>query len=700
MFSVNNKVVVEFLEENRSQVILEDAQDEISSVVFSPDSALIAASVGCVNRDKGAPILLYETENWTLVKRLNFHFKGIQLIRFSTCGGYLISVGNYDEKSICIWNLSNYTVVESKSLKFQIFDIKPERLLMIGENLNTNGTPSCTNLKKGLALHFVTAALEVLSFWRLESGSKLESYHLKIEDLLRDKGEYLTAIEMTPYFERVKTSFILLGTSNGNCLVIDKEKKLLIKKYCVSQTMVNSIKFKLDRLIVTTESPIIYSWKIPYAKIDEESVFDFVKSTKENCSLLFLDKEIRCSDFTIDGKEGLVATENGGIFYVNLSNLTNIKIINSHLNDEINSVNTYDTDQLISSSDDGTIRAWTLDSYDQKYEFCYFSRNQTCDQVEYNKDEGIAVVLFKVINPESDTKEQVTNYNERSMIQNSFNKTQINPFNYSNIQTYLRIYNMNKLKSIGKVSIPDQGIFINNFKLIFNGRGIIATTYQDKVYVIDVQNWDPVSLLYSETIGDYIPKNQQFKHIACLNIDNSCSVCSMSFSNGSIILLKIFKNQGFVESAIMDKFNIFEYHMSKSDDINTAELFKNLTKFKTNYLCSSLFSNIYENYLYCFHESLQFLFIRNFSTKDMFRRIALNYFPLSLNMTTNEDYMAIGTKEGMLLFVTRLENSVNSGFNLDIFSGHASGIKTIAFTNTNNLISASHSEILVWNINI
>jgi hypothetical protein len=39
----------------------------------------------------------------------------------------MISVGNSEEKSICVWNFRNFTVIDSKSLKFPIIDIACEK---------------------------------------------------------------------------------------------------------------------------------------------------------------------------------------------------------------------------------------------------------------------------------------------------------------------------------------------------------------------------------------------------------------------------------------------------------------------------------------------------------------------------------------------------------------------------------------------
>jgi hypothetical protein len=84
----------------------------------------------------------------------------------------------------------------------------------------------------------------------------------------------------------------------------------------------------------------------------------------------------------------------------------------------------------------------------------------------------------------------------------------------------------------------------------------------------------------------------------------------------------------------------------------------------------------------------------------MFKRIALNYFPSTIAISENENYISLGTKEGIILFITRKENSLQSGFNLDIFPGHFDSVQSVKFNfNNNMLFSSSHSELLIWDIN-
>ena len=145
---------------------------------------------------------------------------------------------------------------------------------------------------------------------------------------------------------------------------------------------------------------------------------------------------------------------------------------------------------------------------------------------------------------------------------------------------YMRIYDMNSLRSLGKIKIPDNDI--NYYGFIFNYQGMIVSTLQDRVFIFDVQNWDPLSLLYTEISNSFMPKNQFFKSIDTKSLNMNKSLVVISFSDGTTSVVSLEKNKGKIETEVIDKFNMFEYHISKSDDMHIAEMYQNLTKFRVN----------------------------------------------------------------------------------------------------------------------
>jgi WD40 repeat protein len=226
----------------------------------------------------------------------------------------------------------------------------------------------------------------------------------------------------------------------------------------------------------------------------------------------------------------------GSIFYTNFNSNSTIKIISSHKNCFINSISCNSNDgYILTSADDGTVRCWTQDTFDQKYQIIKLDEIK-CDEVLLNQSENICSVIY-------DT-------------------------------SFIRIYNLDSLKSLGKIKIPE--FDISHMSFIFNDQGILVTTLQDKLFVMDVQNWDPLNVLYTEIDNLSLPKNQFYKSIDTKNINPTKTLAALSFSDGTCCVIMIEKNLGKIETSAVDIFNMFEYHIKKSDDMFVGEMYKNL----------------------------------------------------------------------------------------------------------------------------
>ena len=641
-YTINNKIVVEFFEEKeRKQLVLIDSKDELSCLAISPNGKFLVAGVGCVNRDEYAAILVYETNNFTLKKKLNFHFKGIQTIKISPNGKYMISIGSKEEKSICIWNFANLTVIDSKSIKFSPID-------MICEDT------------KDMFLYFISAASDVLSFWRMDSNLKMEGFHINFEDLTNERavGEFITGLTLSPYYDQIKTSFVIVGSNKGNILIFDKEKKVLVRKYIISKFPITKIYFVGSHFICAGEGPIIYHWEFDPKKISISNVFSFLENQKSN--LLFLDSSVTSVEISENGNEGLLITDIGSIFFINFEKKSAFKIISSHINCKIPFIECDLSDsECITCGKDSTIRSWTMDSFDQKFQLLKLGQNP--DAAKLNPKENILISHYD--------------------------------------SSYLRLFNISTLKSLGIIKIPNEDIC--KFDLLFNYQGILLTTHQEKIYVIDVQNWEPLSVLYTELSEkpSSIPKNQYCKSLQCKSLSAEKAYAVTSYSDGTVITFSVEKINNRIEIQTIDKFNMIEMHMLKTDDNNVKEMYGNLSKFKSDYMTKAQFSNHFDGILLSFHECLQFLWIRNYQKNEVMKCIPLNYFPFSLNISDDEHFIAIGSKEGLILFVTRTDESYVSGFNLDIFKGHYDSVDYLKFSHNNRfLFSSSYSEVFVWEI--
>ena len=651
-YTVNNKVIIEFLENERREVILSDSKDELSCLIMTSDGKNLIAGVGCTNREEYAPIYVYDIEilnnsmNFILKKKLNFHFKGVQYLAISPDNKYMISIGTMEEKSICAWNFKNLTVIDSKSVKFNPFCAVCE------ERLDGN-------------LYFVTAAQHVISFWKInENNYKLEGFHINFEEFTNQRivGEYVTGICLTPYYNQIQTSYVLAATNKGNIMIIDKERKTLFKKYLISKFPLTKIFFLNEHFVCAGEGPLIYCWKFDKNKLDYNNIFNILEKGQEKPTLLFLDSAINSMVLSETGEEGLLTTDIGSIFFMNFEERAAFKIISSHINCKITSLDCDMSNQnLISSGEDGGIRCWTLDSFDQR--FLLQKIGKTPKKIVLNHKENILIILYE---------------NE-----------------------YLSLYNMSSLKSLGKISIPEEKILF--YDLLFNNNSLLIITIEKNIYLINIKTWEPLSLLFTEIQlknNNILPKNQLCKSLQCKSISDEKSYATFSFTDGTVTTFYLEKNKNSVNFILLDKFNMFETYMKNNEDSNLKEMYNNLNNFQNNYKSGVVFSTHFDGVVLSYHQCIQFLFVRNFVKKEIIKMIPLNFFPYSLALSDEEKYIAVGTKEGLLLFITRGEENYNSCFNLDIFKGHYDCVDDIKFSHDNKKVfSTSQNEIFVWEIN-
>ena len=197
-----------------------------------------------------------------------------------------------------------------------------------------------------------------------------------------------------------------------------------------------------------------------------------------------------------------------------------------------------------------------------------------------------------------------------------------------------------------------------------------------------------------------LPKNQLCKSLNCKSVSNEKGYATFSFADGTIVTFYLEKIKNQVNFILLDKFNMLEIYMRNNEDINIQEMYQNIGNFQNDYKTISLFSNHFDGVLLGFHECLQFLFVRNYAKNNLIKLIPLNYFPSTLSLSDQERFIAVGTKEGLLLFIRRGEENYNSCFNLDIYKGHYDSIDSIKFSHdTKKLFSTSKNELFVWEIN-
>lgn len=84
-------------------------------------------------------------------------------------------------------------------------------------------------------------------------------------------------------------------------MIIEKEKKIMVRKYYISKSPITKIFYLKNTLIACGNTPVIYSWKFNIKKNDNENIFSFIE--KETSNIIFVESNITSIDVIFNGDE-------------------------------------------------------------------------------------------------------------------------------------------------------------------------------------------------------------------------------------------------------------------------------------------------------------------------------------------------------------------------------------------------------------
>jgi WD40 repeat protein len=141
------------------------------------------------------------SKDFEIEKKLSFHPKGIQSMCLSENGKYLISIGNFRECTVCVWELATGKLKASSFTLDKLNDVRAMDWASEGRNLE-----------------FATVGRDQVHFWALDRDDKLEYY-----DVFIPKGESGEIPEITAceYIYIGESPKLLIGLTSGAIMAIE-----------------------------------------------------------------------------------------------------------------------------------------------------------------------------------------------------------------------------------------------------------------------------------------------------------------------------------------------------------------------------------------------------------------------------------------------------------------------------------------------
>lgn len=187
------------MKSNRNQKIL-TFPDYLSTICMSPNQQYLVIGSATYNQDVISNIYVVDTVGFKVVRKLQFHTKGVQGLKFSSCGAYLISIGNHRENTLAVWDFltgrlltSTYTVNTLNDLTIKSQD------LIYSENI----------------LEFCTGGHNIITFWQTTPDNILTANDIKVSS----NDTEISSVEFC--YPSAQQTFVLVGMTNGNVICVN-----------------------------------------------------------------------------------------------------------------------------------------------------------------------------------------------------------------------------------------------------------------------------------------------------------------------------------------------------------------------------------------------------------------------------------------------------------------------------------------------
>lgn len=272
----------------------------VSCLHLAEDGCILIAGCGTVNHDIYAPVYVVDLETNTLKARLNHHTRGVQGVRISQGGKYILSYGNMKDQKIAIWKNQSTLVFSTQDVVF-----------MNEAKWRPEVSDSPGTVKEDL--EFAIGGKNRLTIWRFHEDIGRCTIKAERSFSVGGKGRDVTALEYVRSLMKGWT--ILVGLDSGAVCYVDADTGHIIAEYSLSLKEISVIKFNNvnDKIVVASLAGEIFHWRASAAEAENLELEVDVRKMKVESGIVNLDLDP-------DYNEGVVSTIDAQIAFVTLNN--------------------------------------------------------------------------------------------------------------------------------------------------------------------------------------------------------------------------------------------------------------------------------------------------------------------------------------------------------------------------------------------
>ncbi|KAJ8037449.1 WD repeat-containing protein 90 [Holothuria leucospilota] len=356
-------IVIEDLNDSSQRHLLGHVE-EISFLTLQHDAQILASASGSRGLT-GSQICLWDVGSGICRKVLSYHEHQIVCLAFSRDDRFLISVGDYRECSVVVWDTQDYAILAASKTALPIHDLvwdphSPNEFATVGE--------------RGTVL-----------FWLLDETH--EKFALNIheavvpQDLMDTRNMILGDVSFT-CTQYGGDSVLYVGTNTGVLSAWDTRHNSCFMHWEADSAEIDVIvcRFGSSRLITGGASRLLRLWSV-YG-MGELRLLPDRPGRVEGQGLVMedemtLDGAITAGEFDDTLDVGVVATSEGTLWYINWVERTSVRLVGSH-SSKINELAFGENDLFATSCEDGSLRIYSLEEMEPTVQFQVLDQSCNC----------------------------------------------------------------------------------------------------------------------------------------------------------------------------------------------------------------------------------------------------------------------------------------------------------------------------------
>ncbi|XP_064886977.1 WD repeat-containing protein 90 isoform X1 [Columba livia] len=324
--------------------------EEISTLAVSHDAQVLASASGNRNEDSHCQICIWNIQDGVCTANLFHHKTQVQAMAFSRDDRFLVTLGDYSDRTIALWNTYTYELMSSTCISEPVHDVafspfSHRELACVGKG--------------------------AIMFWLLEQQGT--DVNLRVHRA--PAPAVLGPVELTSLCYGAD-ALLYSGTNSGHICVWDTETNHCFMTWEADEGEIGVLLCRHNRLVSGSNTKRIRLWEVTAVQELRLKGPDARSSSVLLQHEIALDGTIVSAAFDDSLEMGIVGSTAGTLWYINWTENASIRLISGHKNKVTEVCFSPDETHCVTCGEDGSVRIWSLGSMELVVQFQVL--NQSC----------------------------------------------------------------------------------------------------------------------------------------------------------------------------------------------------------------------------------------------------------------------------------------------------------------------------------